>query len=114
MKFRAEMTVLFKGDLALLDDRTDQLMDHLLAIEEAQPYIQDPDLTATLSTGMVQVSMYIDADDLPDAGQKLVATVRHAIHAIGGGTPGWEQVAREVQEKCMLVSPVNDRELADA
>jgi hypothetical protein len=114
VKYRAEMTVLFTGDLALLDDRTDQLMDHLLAIEEAQPYVEDPDLTATLSTGIVQVSMFIDADDLPDAGQKLVATVRHAIHAIGDGTPGWERAAQEVQEKCMSVSPVSDRELAGA
>ncbi|SEN89282.1 hypothetical protein, partial [Nonomuraea pusilla] len=109
MKYRAEMSVQFAGDLALLDERTDQLMDQLLDIEEADPAIEDPDIAATLSTGIVQISMFIKADDLPEAGQKLVATVRHALHAIGDGTPGWERVAREVQEQCMSVSPVRDR-----
>jgi hypothetical protein len=114
VKYRAEMSVLFTGELALLDGRTDQLMDQLLDIEESDSAIEDPDLTATLSTGIVQISMFIEADDLPDAGQKLVSTVRHAIHAIGDGTPGWEHVAREVQEQCMSVSPVRDRKLVDA
>ncbi len=114
MKFKADMTVVFTGDLALLDSRTDELMEQLLTIEDADPVIEDPDITATLSTGVVQVSMFLDVDDLGEAAQKLLATVRHAIHAIGDGTPGWDRAAKAVQELCMAVRPVQDRELVDA
>lgn len=111
MKFYAEMGFTLHGDPSLLERRLCALMDQLLAIEESDAAVQDPDVTATLSTGATLVNMYLDAADLPEAGHKLVATVRHALHAIGDGTPGWEQIAEQVQAQCMAVRPADARAL---
>ncbi|GGK61036.1 hypothetical protein Sme01_02650 [Sphaerisporangium melleum] len=113
MKFRAEMGIAFEGDLALLEPHLDDLMEQLLAIEDADKAVEDPDITASLASGEAMISMFLDVADLPEAAQKLVAVVRSAIHAIGDGTPGWDELARAVHEQCMAVRPA-DQALVDA
>ncbi|GAA4574417.1 hypothetical protein [Planotetraspora kaengkrachanensis] len=112
MKFRAELGLAFQGDLTILEPRLDNLMEQLLTIEECDEMVEDPDITATLTKGEAVVSMYLIAEDLPGAAQKLVATVRHAIHAIGDGTPGWEGAEKVVLEHSIAVRPA-DRALID-
>ena len=68
----------------------DPLMEALLDLEEADAAITDPDLAADMTTGCVDVQMIVDADDPAAAMVKALATLRAAIHAIGGATPGWE------------------------
>jgi len=65
-------------------------MDALLDIEDVDPAISDPDLAADLSSGHVDVQMTVEAADPAVAMVKALATLRSAIHAIGGATPGWE------------------------
>lgn len=92
----------------------ERLLDTLADLEEADPSIKDVDITATLATGDIQVNMCLEAEDLGTAGQKLVATVRTALHEIGSGTHGWEQLARDIHEACMNIRATSVRELTDA
>ncbi|MBW8484608.1 hypothetical protein [Actinomadura parmotrematis] len=89
----------------------DELLEALADLEEADPAIVDVDVTATLTTGDVEVNMCVEASDLAEAGQKLLATVRGALHRIGGDTPGWEKAARLMHEACMNVRST-ERELS--
>lgn len=68
----------------------ESLMDALLDLEDADGTIMDPDLAADVSTGRVDVQMTVEAEDPAVAIVKALATLRSAIHAIGGATPGWE------------------------
>jgi hypothetical protein len=76
--------------LEALPERLDPLMEALLAIEQADSNIEDPDLAADLTTGEVDVQMAVEAGDPAEAMVKALATLRAAIHAIGDATPGWE------------------------
>lgn len=51
----------------------------------------DADLGANLDRGQFDFTMAVDADDEVAALQAGIAAVRSAVHATGGGTPGWEQ-----------------------
>lgn len=115
MIFYAELGInLDMLELGDVEARIEQLLEALADLEENDPVIEDVDITATLATGDVLVNMCIDAADLGEAGQKLVATVRSALHEIGDGTPGWERVAHAVHEACMNVRAPSVRELAEA
>ncbi|WP_018654904.1 hypothetical protein [Actinomadura flavalba] len=113
MIFYAELGL--KVDVVQVDDmatRVEEFLDALADLEEADPSIHDVDVTAALATGDVSATMYVRADDLADAGQKIVATVRAALHEIGDGTPGWEHVAQAMRQACMNVRAEGARELA--
>jgi hypothetical protein len=75
------------------EDRFDPIMEALLAIEENDPAIIDPDIAADVSTGRVDIQMIVDAADPAAAMVKAQAALRAAIHAIGDATPGWETTA---------------------
>lgn len=114
MIFYADMGI--KVDVTKADDmdaRLDQLLGALSDLEDADPQVSDIDLTATLTTGEVSITMYIDAQEIGEASQKLIATVRAALHKIGESTPGWEHLARAVHEGCVNLRTL-DQELAEA
>jgi len=67
----------------------DPLMLELLALENADSTIEDPDLAANLSTGRVDVQMVVEAADPAEAMVKALATLRAAIHAMGDATRPW-------------------------
>ena len=96
-----------------MDARLDQFLEALTALEDADPQVSDIDLTATISTGEVSITMYIDTEEIGEASQKLIATVRAALHKIGESTPGWEIMARAIHEGCVNLRTV-DRELSEA
>lgn len=73
--------------------RLDPLMEALLRLEAADGAIEDPDLAADLGTGHVDVQMTVEAADPAAAMAKALATLRAAIHAIGGTDSGWETTA---------------------
>jgi hypothetical protein len=66
------------------------LLEALLAIEETDHSISDPDITADIGSGFVDVEITVDAEDPVAAVGKAHATLRAAVHAVEGTTPDWE------------------------
>lgn len=52
--------------------------------------IYDQDLSVDLSARTLTFSMAVDADSQVDALAAAMSAARTALHAAGGGTPGWE------------------------
>jgi hypothetical protein len=77
-------------DPAAFGVRLDPLMEALLRLEAADAAIEDPELAADLGTCGLDVQMTVEAEDPAAAMVKALATLRAAIHAVGGATPGWE------------------------
>jgi len=69
------------------DAFTDVVMDELGDLEEVDPGLIDPDLTATLTERSATVLMGVEADSHNDAVRLFLANVRTALHAAGCGTP---------------------------
>lgn len=111
MKYLTIQEVQFVGDLSVFDARLDELMTALLDLEDADPAIEDPDLAATLTGGVVEVQMTVEAADPADAMVKALCFLRTGIHQIGDATPGWE-----TQRAVMHVAPADESErlFADA
>lgn len=90
VKYLTVQEVTYMGS-APFEPRLGPLMEALLALAAAaDAAVEDPDLTADLSSGRVEVQMIADADDPAAAMVRALATLRAAIHAIGDATPGWE------------------------
>ncbi|HUN38190.1 MAG TPA: hypothetical protein VMU95_39875 [Trebonia sp.] len=66
------------------------LMAALLDLEAADSSVMDPDLTADITSGVVDVELTVEATEPISALTKAAATLRAAIAAIGDGTPDWE------------------------
>jgi len=73
-----------------LDIHLDQVMTALMAIEAADNRISDSDYVATVKTGFVRINSSAQANSFDEAAAIAMATIRAAIHAVGGFTPGWE------------------------
>jgi hypothetical protein len=65
-------------------------MEALLRLEAADAAIEDPEIAADLGTCSLDVQMIVEAEDPAAAMVKALATLRAAIHGIGGATPHWE------------------------
>ncbi len=76
------------GDLDHLQDSIDQVMDELVKLTEVDETLYDPSIGADLVAGEVEFSLSVDADE-DEAIPKALGAIRTAIHAAGGGTPGW-------------------------
>lgn len=84
-----------------LESHLDQVMDAMLALENES--LVDSDLSATLATGEVTLSIigrsseedeslaFVEAITLADS------ALRSAIHAAGGHTPEWVPVSRHAE-----------------
>lgn len=68
----------------------DRLYPELLATEERESDITDPDLAASLADLTVEIEMGVEAEYVIDAQLRAIVIVRTALHAIEVGTPGWE------------------------
>lgn len=104
MKFYGEMRV--QGGGPLDGARFDALAYALAGIEEADPAIEDVDLTSSLSQGWVTASMTITHENLELAVEKLIATVRAAIYPNGDHGGGWQFLTETAG---LSVHPVTDR-----
>ena len=54
--------------------------------------ITDADILIDYGKHAVMFSMYVEAADHAEALPKVATSLRTAIHAAGGGTPGWEKL----------------------
>lgn len=66
----------------------DQLMEALLAQEQADPLVTDPDVSANLETGAVEIHCYV-ALPFDQVVARADSFIRTAIHTAGGHTPDW-------------------------
>ena len=66
------------------------MLDELLAMENRDGQVVDPDLVASLADLTAEVHMEVVAASLIDAQLSAASAVRSALHAIEVGTPGWE------------------------
>ncbi len=104
MKFYGEMRV--QGGGPLDGSRFDALAYALAEIEEADPAVEDVDLTASLAQGWVTASMTIVQENLELAVTKLIATVRAAIYPNGDHAGGWQFLTESAG---LSVHPATDR-----
>jgi hypothetical protein len=68
-----------------IDRLTDSIQEQLLHLED----IADPDLTTSLASGEVRLSVQVSADSAIEAMKAADDAIRTAIHAAGIATPGW-------------------------
>ncbi|MBX6390760.1 MAG: hypothetical protein IRZ08_17520 [Frankia sp.] len=92
MKYQTLIELRVDAPVEALDALTDRLADALYDLHD----VTDPDLGAALALGRLDVSMVVEADTLEAATAKAVTATRAAIHAIGGSTPGWEDLIHEI------------------
>jgi hypothetical protein len=88
-----EGAVLGQSEPSKVEELIDALADELYELDTT-----DLSVAATLSTGTFEVSLTVDAEDVEAAIVQAAATLRTAIHAIGGATPGWEVVAAKARQ----------------
>jgi hypothetical protein len=93
MEWMTVQDVRFAGS-ALCGTCLGPLMEALLGAEEASPAIIDPDVTADISSGDVEVRMTVLADDPVAAMSTAIATLREAVSATGDAAPAWEPLHR--------------------
>jgi hypothetical protein len=90
VKYLTSQAVHAPGHPEALEAATDAVMAALADLEEADPRVNDVDLGGSYLTGHIDVRMLIDADNEGEAALYAFTTLRAAIHATGGLTPGWE------------------------
>jgi hypothetical protein len=106
--YYVELTCQASQTAAVLEEHLDEVMDALLD----EPGIEDADVGADLGTGVVDFCIHLDAEDSPDALRKVHVLVRSALHAAGGGTPGWERLIEAI-ENDETATTVRPSELVD-
>ena len=82
----------FLGPLDDFDTRTDRLYEALWELHG----VSDPDMAANMSEGTAEVTMILQAKGLDEAVTRSTASLRSAIHAIGGSTAGWDKIIKEL------------------
>lgn len=90
MLFNVAVQVRFIGDLSELETLLDAVMDELVKLD-----VTDPSIGGTLSDGDVELTLAVEAETLENATANVFGTIRTAIHAAGGGTPGWPEFRGE-------------------
>lgn len=68
----------------------DDVIERLLELEAGDPDLYDGDVRATLANAEVELTINVQADNPLDAARKGGSTIRCAVHAAGGHTPGWD------------------------
>lgn len=91
------------------DAFTDRVLDALADLEQVDPGLADPDITAAITDREMSVSMRIDADTHPDAMRIFSANVRTVLHVAGCSTPGWQVL----EHKGQSLPPARKLDLAD-
>lgn len=67
----------------------DRVFNELVKLQEVDPGIIDPDLTAQISKRMISLMVGIDASTLRDATRLFLDNVRCALHAADCVTAEW-------------------------
>ncbi len=89
----------------LLEEHLDAVMDELMTDERASDVAVD----ASIQAGSIAVSLGVQAENPVDATNLASLVLRTAIHAAGGATPDWPELAEEDGEWCMVLEGLNVR-----
>ena len=92
-----------------LDVHLDRVMDELVKLG-----VEDPSLNATLASGLVELSVVVEAGSFPEAMKVGLDLARTAIHAAGGGTPDWPSDPRDAPWGITLEETSVRKALVDA
>jgi hypothetical protein len=76
-------------DCADLDDHTDRVMEALLALESSNRHLFDSDVSAALTTGVVEIGVSGAGADWDEAVSMADSAIRSVIHECGGDTSEW-------------------------
>jgi len=79
-----------------LEIASGNLMEQLLALENAGCGIHSAAVSADLGTSEVQVEVSVDADSKEIGLSVAQSCIRAAIHATGGATLDWEKIPTRV------------------
>ncbi len=74
---------------AEFDTFTDRVLAALADLEKVDPGLTDPDITATISSREMAITMRVEADTFRDAVRIFSANVRTALHVAGCNTGNW-------------------------
>lgn len=84
MKWNVAATVLTdKSDPGLLGKHLDRVMEELEKLDA------EPDITATLAKGLVEIEVVVTAKTMREAWEQGLSTIRCGLHASGASTPDW-------------------------
>jgi hypothetical protein len=86
-----------------LFEGVDKLAEALSDLEECDKSLLDSSLSADKGEGRVIVEVTVDAATLGAAVDKALGSVRAAIHAIGDGTPGWEDTFKDALDAATVM-----------
>lgn len=98
----------------LLEDHLDEVMNQLVTLEEGDGRITDPDISASLADGDVEISVVVEAENTDEAAKIGNGAIRCAVHAAGGHTPGWEEIPTAMWELEVEKSTQRRLNLVDA
>jgi hypothetical protein len=84
-----------------LEEHLDCVADELMGLDG----IVDPDLGATLSTGVVTFTLGVDAETMEAAMRLASAAIRTAIHAADGCTPNWAATYEDIESTVRSAEP---------
>jgi hypothetical protein len=77
-------------DVDSLADHVDSVVEELHNLDEQNRSLLDVGVGLDASVREVEIDMTVEADTPEDAAKLALALTRCAIHAAGGGTPGWD------------------------
>lgn len=86
----------------VLEQHLDSVMEALLELENER--LDDSDISATLATGEVSISVVAKSENTDDSkalGEAVSladSAIRSAIHKAGGVTLGWEEIATHMEQ----------------
>ena len=90
MLFNVTVKVKFSGHLDGLEQMLDRMMAELVALRAI-----DPSIGGTLTDGEIEFGLAVEAETLEKALLSAFGTIRSAIHAAEGATPGWPEFRDE-------------------
>ncbi len=89
------------ADPETLARKSDEVMAELIRINVGDPFVH-----ANLKNAHVTMSLTVERDTELDALEHAVTSVRCAVHAVGGSTPGWERNFRNLRPVAEELQPV--------
>lgn len=77
------------GNRDRLSEHVGDVMTELIKIEACDDRVADPSVALDLSCGSVEIELVVDGETVGQAADYGHNTIRTAIQAAGGFTPGW-------------------------
>ena len=80
-----------------LEVKGDRVMSALLDIESVDPRITDSAVSLDTANKVMTIGLVVSGTDYEETVAHSLTSIRAAIHAAGGSTPGWDVSVTELQ-----------------